>query len=190
MGRPRMVMKPRFIGFEVEEEIYELLRRLAFERKTTLSSAAREILITGLRNMGLLGGPEPNDGRKIMLQDPPCQQADLIVSSEVEEFNEELDDLDVKVDLLGDRMLKILDKIERQPKDPRDIRSYTQDEREILKLINQAHLMEEEIKRATSKYYKLKKQASHEQLKQIQTKLYNIKYKYSNIKQEAKKIMK
>ncbi|MCR6692732.1 MAG: hypothetical protein MRT15_10095 [archaeon YNP-LCB-003-016] len=190
MGRLRIVMKPRFIGFEVEEEVYELLRRIAFERKTTLSSAAREILHHGLRSMGLLGGPETNDKRVQVLQDPPCQQTDLIVSSEIEEFNQELDDLDVKVDLLGDRMLKVLDKVERQPRDPKDIRSYTQDEREILRLVNQIHLIEEEIRRATNKYYKLKKQASHEQLKQIQTKLYNIKYKHSNIKQEAKKIMK
>jgi hypothetical protein len=37
------------------------LRGLAFEGETTLSSAAREILMIGLKSMGLLGGPEPKE---------------------------------------------------------------------------------------------------------------------------------
>lgn len=48
MPRPRVVMRPRFIGFEIEEEVYEVLRRLAYERRTSLSSVARELLMMAL----------------------------------------------------------------------------------------------------------------------------------------------
>jgi len=188
MPRPRLVSKPRFIGFEVEEEVYELLRKVAYEKRATISMVAREILYTGLKSIGILSAEktQPPDNRMIEAQDP--RETDLIVKDEIEEFSEKLNELELKIDAVGGSFLKLLDNMNRKTLNRSDIRSYLQDDREYLKLINQIHMLEDEIRKATSKYYRMKRNAGREDLTQIERKLYNIRWKHRELKNHINKL--
>ena len=188
MPRPRLVSKPRFIGFEIEEEIYEVLRKLAYEKRATISIVARNILYEGLKSIGILTAEktQPPGNPAIEVQDP--KETDLIVKDEIEEFNEKLNELELKIDAVGGSFLKLLDNINGKTLNRGDIRSYLQDDREYLKLINQIHMFEDEIRKATSKYYRIKRNTGREDLTQMERKLYNIRWKHRELKNHINKL--
>jgi DNA repair exonuclease SbcCD ATPase subunit len=180
--RPRLVMRPRFIGFEVEEEVYEALRKLAYEKNTTLSSVARELLMSALRQLKLLeqssntsmsSTSSPNN-----TVDPP-PGIDLMVLSEIEELAEEVSEVEKTVK-------KIEEQLEKSNKLQRNLLEFW------LKN-NRARLQEtlvraeNKLKKLRQKYYAVKKKTrNNSEVETLASKMYTLRSKIRQLEAKLK----
>jgi len=49
MSRPKTLLRPRAVRITIEADEFEALRRVAYERKSTISGVAREMIRAGVK---------------------------------------------------------------------------------------------------------------------------------------------
>jgi type II secretory pathway component PulF len=171
LPRPRIVRNPRFIGFEVEAEVYEALRRIAFERGTSISSVARELLMRAAEQLKLSGGPPAQAGAG----DPPS--IDPVIKMDLEEFGEELSKLE-------SALTNIESEVARNPHLTKPIAN------PLLESIRQSLLsslsnIEDKLKKLRSKYYNLRRVAKNNgDLDKLAEKLYYLRKRIKDVRKQ------
>jgi polyhydroxyalkanoate synthesis regulator phasin len=182
LPRPRLVLKPRFIGFEVEEEVYEALRKLAYEKNRSLSSVARELLINALRQLKPVDqgnnppiNPTNNPNNTI---DPP-QNIDLVVKMDVEELEEEIGEVEKTVK-------KIEEQLEKNTKLPRNLLEFWFKNNRI-KLQETLVRAENKLKKLRQKYYSVKRKArNNSEVEQLASRMYALRSKVKQLEAKLK----
>jgi len=180
--RPRLVLKPRFIGFEVEEEVYEVLRRLAYEKNTTLSSIARELLMSALRQLKLLeqssntsmsSASSPNN-----TVDPP-PGIDPVVKMDIEDFAEEVSEVERSV-------ISVEEALSKSAGLPRNqLEFWFKHNRD--KLLDRLVKAENTLRKLRYKYYRLKRNAKNNgEVEQLASRMYTLKSKIKELEKRLK----
>jgi len=171
LPRPRIVRNPRFIGFEVEAEIYDVLRRIAFERGTSISNVARELLVQATRQLELAGDPPSQAGAG----DPP--NIDPVVKMDLEDFEEELTKIE-------SALSSVEKELARNPNLARPIASpLAQSIRQGL--LSRLSSVEEDLKKLRSRYYSLKRATrDNEGLDKLAAKLYDLRKRIKNARRQ------
>jgi len=171
LPRPRIVRNPRFIGFEVEAEIYEALRKIAFERGTSISNVARELLVQATRQLGLGEDPPNQNGAG----DPP--DIDLVIKMDIEDFEEELT-----------RIESALSSVEKElARNPHLARPAANPLVQSIRqgLLSRLSSVEEDFRKLRSKYYSLKRVArGNEEVEKLAAKLYDLRKRIKNARRQ------
>jgi len=177
LPRPRIVRNPRFIGFEVEAEIYEALRKIAFERRTSISNVARELLVQAARQLGLAGGPPSQAGAEDppKTKDPP--DIDPVIKMDLEDFEEELLKLEAT-------LTSIEGEVARSPYLTKPAANPLVDSIKQ-SLLSSLSIAENKLKELRSKYYYLKRIAkNHEETDKLAEKLYSLRKRIRNVRKQ------
>jgi predicted CopG family antitoxin len=167
-------MKPRFIGFEVEEEVYEILRKLAYERNTTLSCIARELLMRALRQLNLAQRSGGSAAGSELVADPlPGSKIDPVVLADIEDLEEELSVLEKIVSGVESNLLKI-----GNPSGP----IYGAIVRQQLEKLDEA---ESRLRRIRQAYYRLRRQGrGDERLAGLASRIYSLNKRVKGLREK------
>jgi chaperonin cofactor prefoldin len=171
LPRPRVVRNPRFIGFEVEAEIYEALRKIAFERRTSISNVARELLVQAARQLGIGEDPPSQTGAG----DPPG--IDPVIKMDIEDFEEELAKIESALSSI-ERELERNPHLARQVANPL-LQSMRQS------LLSSISNIEEKLRKLRSRYYSLKRVArDNGETEKLAARLYDLRRRIKSVRKQ------
>lgn len=184
MPRPRLIQKPRFIGFEVEEEVYEILRRLAYEKGTSLSSVARELLMWALEQLNLVKQSEQQAQQAQQVADPPpAPTVDLVAKLDIEEMLEELNSIERALGNVESVLSRLQNPTPVQVEGFLRLYGYR-----LAEVLSGA---ESKLVKIRRRYYKVKREARRsEDIERVAERIYNLNKKLKELNKKLEELKK
>jgi predicted RNase H-like nuclease (RuvC/YqgF family) len=171
-------MRPRFIGFEVEEEVYEVLRRLAYERRTSLSSVARELLMMALEQLNLVKRGQPQQAQQAV--DPPSR-VDPVAKLDIEDMSEELDSVEAALSAVERELSKL-------PQNPTPSQVEFFIKFSYQRLLDKLVSAENRLKKLRYRYYKVKRGARNKDLERVAERIYSLNKKLKSLSKRLEEL--